>query len=153
MSSINERISVLNSQISETETKLESLKTYDPFENKEVILKEFEDRKNKNKERIEHINSIITNKKEEVLFGIRPEDIGQFGFKNNIVNETEYFENDVLIAELLGNEYYVHTLIGEKELIAKVNANQDIKHGDLIKLSFDLDKIHLFDKETKKLIW
>ena len=153
MSSINKRISVLNSQICETETKLESLKTYDPFENKEDILKEFEDRKNKNKERIEHINSIITNKKEEVLFGIRPEDIGQFGFKNNIVNETEYFENDVLIAELLGNEYYVHTLIGEKELIAKVNANQDIKHGDLIKLSFDLDKIHLFDKETKKLIW
>lgn len=153
MSSINERISVLNSQISETETKLESLKIYNPFENKEDILNEFEDRKNKNKERIEHINSIIMNKKEEVLFGIRPEDIGQFGFKNNIVNETEYFENDVLIAELLGNEYYVHTLIGEKELIAKVNANQDIKHGDLIKLSFDLDKIHLFDKETKKLIW
>ncbi len=153
ISNANERINALNEEIKQIEEKLNSLKTYDPFETKENILKEFEDRKTKNNERIKHIENIIEGKKEEVLFGIRPEDIGQYGFKNNIVNETEYFENNVEIAELLGNEYYVHTLIGENKLIAKVNANQDIKHGDLIKLSFDLDKIHLFDKETKKLIW
>lgn len=88
-----------------------------------------------------------------VYFGIRPEDIGQKNFKNNISNESIYFKEVVQIAELLGNEYYVHALIGTDKLIAKVNANQDIKQNDEIYLSFDLDKFHLFDMDTKKLIW
>lgn len=153
MSSIQERIVTLNDDIKEQESKLNELKNYDPFDNRPTVLDEFNDAKAKNNEKIKHIEEVLLTKSEEVLFGIRPEDIGQKGFNNNIVNESEYFENDVLIAELLGNEYYVHTMIGDNKLVAKVNANQDVKHGDKISLSFDLDKIHLFDKETKKLIW
>jgi len=117
------------------------------------IIDEFNKKSEQIDKKIKEIEEIINKGTNEVLFGIRPEDIGQKGFKNNIEYESSYFENKVTIAELLGNEYYIHALIGKDKLIAKVNANQDIKQNDSIYLSFDLNKFHLFDKESKKLIW
>ena len=62
------------------------------------------------------------------------------------------FDIDVNVAELLGNEYYVHADFGGTELVSKIPANRVIKTGDKIKVFFDLKKIHFFDPETEKSI-
>lgn len=92
-------------------------------------------------------------KKHEVLFGIRPEDIIQEGYalKDNVL--TPYTQINIAVAELLGNEYYVHTLIGDERIIAKVNAGQNLNAEDKISVGFDLNKIHLFDVITENRIF
>lgn len=149
----NEKIKSYNNQIQELESKLKELKTYDPYVGHETVLEEFNSRIVVNNEKIKELEAKVKQNKFEFLFGIRPEDIGQKGFNNNIEHESSYFDEKVEIAELLGNEYYVHCLVGKENLISKVNAHQDVNNGDIIQLSFDLDKIHLFDKESNKLIW
>lgn len=89
----------------------------------------------------------------EVLFGIRPEDIIQEGYVLKEMNLTPFLPLLINIAELLGNEYYVHTLLGTSKIIAKVNAGQDLFPNQTISVGFNLDKIHLFDIISEKLIF
>ena len=83
----------------------------------------------------------------EVILGIRPE---------NIIPCLEDCDNSYLInvnvAELLGNEYYVHTNFGGTDLIAKFPAEKIIRANDVLKVKFNGDKIHFFDLETEKAI-
>ena len=86
---------------------------------------------------------------ENVIFGIRPENIVKASDdeKGNGVYEVK-----VSVAELLGNEYYVHFTLGEGEVIAKIPAETPIANGSMIKVRFLLDKVHFFDPETEKAI-
>lgn len=77
---------------------------------------------------------------EEVIFGIRPEDI---------VESEEGNKFTINVAELLGNEYYIHCDLGNEELVSKVPAKKAIKNGNKITLKFNLDKVHFFDPETE----
>ena len=83
----------------------------------------------------------------EVILGIRPE---------NIIPCLEDCDNSYLInvnvAELLGNEYYVHTNFGGTDLIAKFPAEKIIRANDVLKVKFNGEKIHFFDIETEKAI-
>ena len=107
----------------------------------------------KNNKFISVYENNIKNNEFDVFFGVRPEDIYQKGFKNNVNIESDYFDTNIDVAELLGNEYYIHTFIGKEKIIAKVNAGQDIKHNEIISIAFDLEKIHIFDKVSTKYIW
>ena len=86
----------------------------------------------------------------KVIFGIRPEDIKEVDGETKVTGPE--FDIDVNVAELLGNEYYVHADFGGTELVSKIPANRGIKTGDKIKVFFDLKKIHFFDPETEKSI-
>ena len=86
----------------------------------------------------------------KVIFGIRPEDIKEVDGETKVTGPE--FDVDVNVAELLGNEYYVHADFGGTELVSKIPANRVIKTGDKIKVFFDLKKIHFFDPETEKSI-
>ena len=86
----------------------------------------------------------------KVIFGIRPEDIKEVDGETKVTGPE--FDIDVNVAELLGNEYYVHADFGGTELVSKIPANRVIKTGDKIKVFFDLKKIHFFDPETEKAI-
>ena len=86
----------------------------------------------------------------KVIFGIRPEDIKEVDGETKVAGPE--FDIDVNVAELLGNEYYVHADFGGTELVSKIPANRVIKTGDKIKVFFDLKKIHFFDPETEKSI-
>lgn len=85
----------------------------------------------------------------KVTFGIRPEDI-KIVDENGAKGPT--FDLDVNVAELLGNEYYVHANFGGSELVSKIPANNLISHGDKIKVYFDLSKSHFFDNESELAI-
>ena len=42
------------------------------------------------------------------------------------------------MAELLGNEYYLHLIFENQEIIAKVHADKDATNQQSIKIAFDL---------------
>ncbi len=84
--------------------------------------------------------------------GIRPEDIYHEEYIEAKARVSSPLTSKVAVAELLGNEYYVHFPFADKEFIAKVPSKTDTKNGDDIALVFDIDKIHLFDDISSKRI-
>jgi multiple sugar transport system ATP-binding protein len=88
----------------------------------------------------------------EVVFGIRPE---------NISDEAMYLETypdsviqaRVEITELLGAEMYLYLDCGGQSLTARVDTRSGIKHGDAVKLAFDMNKFHIFDKDTEQAVF
>lgn len=87
-------------------------------------------------------------KVETAYFGIRPEHI-------KIVNKTTpvSFKVKIRVSELLGSEYYLHFLLNNKDIIAKVYSEKVIYHGDELEVEVERNKIHLFDKETEEIIF
>ena len=84
-----------------------------------------------------------SNAKSEVIFGVRPEDI--------IIRDDGEYEAEVYIVEPLGKDVIVHLDMGEKLLIRALSPtgiHYDI--GEKVRLSFDLSKIHIFDRDTEK---
>lgn len=55
---------------------------------------------------------------------------------------------------MLGSEaiVYVKQSGNENRIIAKVDADTHLKPGDKIRLAFDLEKVHVFDKLTGQTI-
>ncbi|GAE88655.1 ABC transporter ATP-binding protein [Acetivibrio straminisolvens] len=87
----------------------------------------------------------------EVVMGIRPE---------NVHDEAIYLESmadstvdaRVEVVEMLGSETLLYMVIDDIEFTARVNPRTKARPGDVIKVAFDTNKIHLFDKETEKTI-
>ena len=87
----------------------------------------------------------------EVIVGIRPEDIG---------NDSDFIEKNkgciinvkVEITELLGAESFIHLIIGNNKITARVNGTSDVKAGDVIKVAINISKVHIFNKDTKEAI-
>lgn len=87
----------------------------------------------------------------EVIVGIRPEAIHDEElfleqFPASIVDA------DVEIVENLGSETYLYLLIDGNNFTARVNPRTTAKPLDQIKVAFDSTKIHVFDKETERVI-
>ena len=85
-----------------------------------------------------------------VIFGIRPEDIyddADFLAKSNAI-----FESKVNVYELLGAEVFLYFDLAGKATTARVAPSTPARPGDTIKVGFDVNKIHIFDKETEETI-
>jgi multiple sugar transport system ATP-binding protein len=84
----------------------------------------------------------------DVVFGIRPEDVhgGIEFFEKEFPEAT--FPAKIKVAELLGHEYILHTDFAGNNLIAKVPAQENrlYRINDDVKISMNLNKMHLFDK-------
>ena len=87
----------------------------------------------------------------DVTFGVRPEHI-DLKDTNNFINKSEPVKIKITIAELLGNEYYIHADYNGIDLVSKINADNKIKAGDEIEVTFNLDKIHIFDELSEKTV-
>ena len=107
-----------------------------------------------NDSELEMLAEIIKDKAipEQVIFGIRPEDIKLAEGEILAKYPKAIFELKVSVAELLGNEYYVHSEFGGSELVCKIPAINPIKIGDKIKVCVDLGKVHFFDPKTEKAL-
>ena len=87
----------------------------------------------------------------EIVFGIRPEDVH---------DEPEFIEKhpearataDVEVTELMGAETYLYLNCEGNALTARVEPTSTAKTGDKITIALDMNKMHLFDKETEKTI-
>ena len=87
----------------------------------------------------------------EVTFGIRPEDIYQSDYADNLedVSEAKLL---VEVVEPMGSEIYLYVTTGLIPLIARINAHYEPKVGQYIELVFNMSKAHFFDKDTEKSI-
>ncbi len=79
----------------------------------------------------------------EIFMGIRPEHVydEESSEQKAVVN--------VNLVELIGSESIIHSSTGDTSFVAKVGVRTDIKIGDELKISFDLDKAHFFDINTE----
>ena len=81
---------------------------------------------------------------EEVVIGIRPEDI--------IIGEGE-LEGEVYVVEPLGKDIIVHIHMGDNIRIRAIVSTGNIpKMGEKIRIRFNMDKIHIFDKRNGKAL-
>src|SRR5574344_2902799 len=86
-----------------------------------------------------------------VTFGIRPEDI----YDSQMYIESSpqsVFESTVKVYELLGAEVYLYFDLEDISITARVDSRTTARPGDSIKFAFDIEKIHVFDKETEQVI-
>lgn len=87
----------------------------------------------------------------ELIMGIRPEDVHTEqvfleSFPENVVEST------VTVSELLGSETQLYTNLGGTELVSKVDARDFAKPGEKVKMGFEMNKVHFFDKDTEKTL-
>ncbi|GAB6099785.1 sn-glycerol-3-phosphate ABC transporter ATP-binding protein UgpC [Halanaerocella petrolearia] len=87
----------------------------------------------------------------EIVFGIRPEDIMDVELMDEEL-EGNIVEAKVEVVEPMGSEINVYLNIGGQTIIAIVDAESNVQVGDKMKVSFDLDKMHIFDSETEEAI-
>jgi len=86
-----------------------------------------------------------------VVMGIRPEDLkDEEMFLSAATDATITCE--VEVTELLGAEVYLYLTCADQPLTARVNPRSTTKTGDTIKIGLDVQRIHVFDKETEQVI-
>ena len=87
----------------------------------------------------------------EVVLGIRPEHIHEE--ESFIANQPDGVVSAYVdVTEMMGAETYLYLQVNDTKSIARVNARSNATIGDTIKVAFDLNKIHLFDKDTELTI-
>jgi len=87
----------------------------------------------------------------EVVMGIRPENVHDEAMYLETLSDS-IVEAEVEVVEMLGSETLLYLVVDEVDFVARVNPRTKAKPGDRIKVAFDANKIHLFDKETEKTI-
>ncbi len=84
----------------------------------------------------------------EVTLGIRPEHI-------DVTTDEEDGKNTarVEVTELLGSETYLFLDLNDDTVIARVEPSLNIKVHDKVKVIFEVDNLHLFDRETEEALF
>ncbi len=87
----------------------------------------------------------------QVILGVRPEDI--YDDEESLVKYASgSITADVEVTELMGAETYLYLKSAGQSITARVEPTSTAQTGDQIKVAFDVNKIHIFDKETEVTI-
>ncbi|MCJ7536166.1 MAG: sn-glycerol-3-phosphate ABC transporter ATP-binding protein UgpC [Anaerolineales bacterium] len=83
-----------------------------------------------------------------IIFGIRPEDIinPEFAPRGIIAQPVE---TQVDITELMGNEIFLFLKSGKHDFVARVDPRTKATIGQQMQLVFNMDNMHIFDRETE----
>ncbi len=87
-------------------------------------------------------------KGQQVIFGIRPEDIHSAEFVPPDIVAAP-LQAQVDFSELMGNEIFVYALTGGKQFIARVDPRTKAVPGQPIDLVVNMQNMHLFDPTTE----
>ena len=99
----------------------------------------------------ERIETYAEHIDKEVIFGIRPEDIHNPDFAPpGIIAQP--VESTVDVTELMGNEIFVYLKTGENVFVARVDPRSRYHVNDNVQLVFNMENMHIFDKETEVAI-
>ena len=85
-----------------------------------------------------------------VVMGIRPECISDL--PEDVEKAATVFESTVRVYELLGAEVFLYFDLDVYPITARVDPRTASRPGDVIKVAMDVDRIHVFDKETQQVI-
>jgi multiple sugar transport system ATP-binding protein len=84
----------------------------------------------------------------EVLLGVRPEDMHDPDFLPLHVRGVP-IRARVDVTEMMGNEKFLHVLVGKQTLLARVDPRTRARVGQEIELQLDMERLHLFDPTTE----
>ena len=90
---------------------------------------------------------------EHVILGLRPENIHNADSQRGVEHPDANFTVTVRLAELLGNEYYIHAPFGGIDMVARFPSDKSIQTGDVVTVNFSKKRVHLFDPETEVAIF
>ena len=86
-----------------------------------------------------------------VVLGIRPEDVHD-SEEFIAQNPDSVVESTVKVYELLGAEVYLYFDVAGTQMTARVNSRTPLRTGDKAVFALEMERIHLFDKETELTI-
>ena len=86
-----------------------------------------------------------------VVFGLRPEDIHDPNFAPPHIM-AQNVEAEVDITELMGNEIFLFLKSKDSEYVARVDPRTSYKMGDKVTMAFNMENMHIFDKETEQVV-
>ncbi|MCR5215741.1 MAG: sn-glycerol-3-phosphate ABC transporter ATP-binding protein UgpC [Lachnospiraceae bacterium] len=86
-----------------------------------------------------------------IVLGVRPEDLHDDA---DVIaaNGDAVIDATVRVYEMLGAEVFLYFDIDQFNCTARVHPRTTVRPGDPVRFAIDLSKIHLFDKETEKII-
>jgi len=87
------------------------------------------------------------------VFGIRPEDIYDRALSLVEAHESNTVETMVDVIEPMGSSVVLYLTVGDHSLVASVDADTQAKDLEPLTAVFDMDKAHLFDKETEAALF
>ena len=87
----------------------------------------------------------------QVVAGIRPENVSD---EEALLaaNPGASFEAKINVYELLGAEVYLYFDFASTPMTARVDPKTTARSGDTVKFAMDIEKLHIFDKETEEAI-
>jgi len=85
-----------------------------------------------------------------IIFGVRPEDIHDPNFIPANITPAE-IETKVEVTELMGNEIFLHLISGNNSFVGRVDPRTEAKAGNLFKLVFNMDNMHLFEVDGDQI--
>src|SRR5699024_3773867 len=88
---------------------------------------------------------------EEIILGVRPEDIHDEPLFINSSPDTK-FNALIDVAELMGAEIYLYLEKDKQFFTASIDARAKVDSGDKLELALDMNKTHFFDIQTEKRI-
>jgi multiple sugar transport system ATP-binding protein len=84
----------------------------------------------------------------DVIFGIRPEDIHNAKFTPPGITPANV-SGKVDVTEVMGNEIFTYLNQGSHTFVARVDPRSNFRVGEQVDLAFNMDNMHIFDKETE----
>ncbi len=87
-----------------------------------------------------------------VVAGIRPEDVIEEHEHADDKNLSETIDAVVTVYELLGAEAMIYGDVDGGTISAHLSATNPVRTGSRVRVAFDMDKLHVFDKETELAI-
>lgn len=102
---------------------------------------------------IEQYEKMLKDNKFKLIFGIRPDEIYETVEIGKKVDPSTSFKINVNIAELLGNQYYIHTKFGKNDITFTTPADKFIQNNEEMEIVINKRKYHIFDSVTKKIIY
>ncbi len=87
----------------------------------------------------------------DVIFGIRPEDIHNPEFTPSNI-KAQPVEAVVDVTELMGNEIFAYLKNGEHSFVARVDPRSRYQFDQHVQMVFNMENMHIFDRETEKAI-
>ena len=82
-----------------------------------------------------------------VIMGIRPEDL--YDEEEKVAASDAVIDAKIEVYELLGAEVFLYFTVAGSNMTARVNPKTEARTGDTVKFALDVDRIHVFDKDTE----
>ncbi|HEY9574345.1 MAG TPA: sn-glycerol-3-phosphate ABC transporter ATP-binding protein UgpC [Lachnospiraceae bacterium] len=86
-----------------------------------------------------------------VVMGIRPENVHDSEMVVETLKDSS-FDAEIKVYELLGAEVFLYFDVEGTSMTARVDPRTTARTGDVVRFALDMEKVHLFDKETELTI-